>query len=152
MTATAVDPALFASLDPPRLAGSRCAGCGTVTFPGQASTGQAGAGQAGTGQAGCARCAGTDLAPVELADRGTLWTWTVQAFEPKAPYRVPETGFVPYGVGYVDLGEVIVEARILGDPGEFEIGLPMRLTLLPLWPGPDGSTVVTYAFQAAGAS
>ncbi len=135
MTVAAVDPMLFTSLDPPRLAGSRCANCGTVTFP---------------VQTGCANCTGTEMAPVELADRGTLWTWTVQAFEPKAPYRVPETGFAPYGVGYVHLGDVIVESRILGDPGEFRIGMPMRLTLLPLWPGPDGSPVVTYAFQPGG--
>lgn len=135
MTATAVDPALFTSLDPPRLAGSRCATCGTVTFP---------------VQAGCAKCTGTDMAPVELADRGTLWTWTVQAFEPKAPYRVPETGFAPYGVGYVHLDNVIVESRILGDPAEFQIGMPMQLTLLPLWPGPDGSQIVTYAFRPTG--
>ena len=132
MTATAVDPALFSSLDPPRLAGSRCANCGTVTFP---------------VQAGCARCTGDDMTPVELADRGSLWTWTVQAFEPKAPYRAPEGGFTPYGVGYVDLGDVIVESRILGDLAALEIGLPMRLTLLPLWAGPDGSPVVSYAFE-----
>ena len=86
-----------------------------------------------------------DLAQVELADRGTLWTWTVQAFEPKAPYRAPlPGGFVPYGVGYVDLGDVIVESRLTGDPGEFSIGMAMRLTLLPLW-----DDVVTYAFGAS---
>ena len=90
------------------------------------------------------------MAPVELADRGTLWTWTVQAFEPKAPYRVPDAGFTPYGVGYVDLGDVIVESRLLGDPARFQIGMPMKLTLLPLWPGPAGGQVVTYAFQSAG--
>src|SRR5919201_1711577 len=111
----AVEPRLFASLDPPRLAGSRCATCGTVTFP---------------MQAGCPRCTGSDMAAVELPDRGTLWAWTVQAFEPKAPYRVPASGFTPYGVGYVDLGEVIVESRLTGDPAALEIGLPMRLTLL----------------------
>jgi uncharacterized OB-fold protein len=136
MTATAVDPALFSSLDPPRLAGARCATCATVTFP---------------AQAGCARCAGTDMAPVVLAHRGTLWTWTVQAYEPKAPYRAPDGGFTPYGVGYVDLGDVIVEARLLGDPAGFEIGMPMRLALLPLWLGPDGSQVVSYAFAPVGA-
>lgn len=137
MTATAVDLALFSSLDPPRLAGARCASCSTVTFP---------------AQAGCARCAGTDLARVELADHGTLWTWTVQAFEPKAPYRPPEGGFTPYGVGYVDLGDVIVESRLLGDPARFEIGMAMRLTLLPLRTGPGGAPVVSYAFQPAGES
>ncbi len=135
MTATAVDPALFSSLEPPRLAGSRCADCGTVSFP---------------VQAGCAKCAGTATAPVELADRGALWTWTVQAFEPKAPYRVPDAGFTPYGVGYVHLGDVIVESRLVGEPAGFEIGMPMELTLLPLWTGPDGSPVVTYAFQPGG--
>ena len=71
MTATPVEAGLFASLDPPRLAGSRCRDCGTVAFP---------------AQAGCAKCTGTDVATVELADRGTLWTWTVQGFEPKPPY------------------------------------------------------------------
>ena len=124
----AVDPGLFSSLDPPRLAGARCVSCGTVTFP---------------AASGCARCAGTDLAEVELADRGTLWTWTVQAFEPKAPYRAPADGFTAFGVGYVHLGDVIVESRLAGDPGEFSIGMAMRLTLLPLW-----DDVVTYAFGA----
>jgi uncharacterized OB-fold protein len=132
MTVTSVDDSLFASLDPPRLAGSKCATCGTVTFPAQAS---------------CPNCTGSDLARVELPDRGALWTWTVQAFEPKSPYRVPESGFTPYGVGYVDLGEVIVESRLAGDPSQFEIGRPMRLVLLPVWPAADGGDVVTYAFE-----
>ncbi len=131
MSVTAVEPTLFASLDPPRLAGSRCDACGTVAFP---------------VQTGCANCAGSALSLVELPDRGTLWTWTVQAFEPKAPYRTPDTGFEPYGVGYVDLGEVIVESRLAGDSTGLEIGMPMRLTLLPVWPTDDGD-VVTYAFE-----
>jgi uncharacterized protein len=70
----------------------------------------------------------------------------VQAFEPKAPYRAPEGGFAPYGVGYVDLGDVIIESRLLGDPARFEIGMPMALTLLPVRPGADGAPVVSYAF------
>ena len=131
-----VEPRLFASLDPPRLAGSRCASCGTVTFP---------------MQAGCPRCTGSDMVQVALPDHGTLWTWTVQAFEPKAPYRPPASGFTPYGVGYVDLGEVIVESRLAGDPAALEIGLPMRLSLLELWTGTDESPVVTYAFEPEGA-
>jgi uncharacterized OB-fold protein len=127
-----VEASLFVSLDPPLLAGSQCAACGTVSFP---------------AQDGCAKCAGADLTPVTLPDRGALWTWTVQAFEPKPPYRAPADGFAPYGVGYVDLGTVIVEARLAGDPAGFEIGMPMRLVLLPLWDD-DGSTTVTYAFEA----
>jgi uncharacterized OB-fold protein len=135
MTPTTVDDTLFASVDPPRLAGSRCGNCGTVTFPVQAS---------------CAKCTGSAMTKVELPDRGTLWTWTVQAFEPKAPYRVPASGFMPYGVGYVDLGEVIVESRLAGEPSELEIGLPVRLVLLPVWPDSSGGDVVTYAFEPEG--
>jgi uncharacterized OB-fold protein len=135
MTPTTVDDTLFASLDPPRLAGSKCRTCATVTFPVQAS---------------CARCTGSDMTTVELPDHGTLWTWTVQAFEPKPPYRVPGSGFTPYGVGYVDLGEVIVESRLAGDSSGLEIGLPMRLVLLPVWPDSSGGDVVTYAFEPEG--
>jgi uncharacterized OB-fold protein len=131
MTTKAIDASLFASLDPPRLAGSRCANCGTVAFP---------------AQDGCPRCADGNMLPVELADRGALWTWTIQSFEPKAPYRAPATGFEPYGVGYIDLGDVIVEARLTGDTKALEIGLPMHLELLPLWDSAEGSSVVTYAF------
>jgi len=90
------------------------------------------------------------MTTVELPDRGTLWTWTVQAFEPKAPYRVHASGFTPYGVGYVDLGEVIVESRLAGEPNGLEIGLPMRLVLLPVWPDSSGGDVVTYAFEPEG--
>ena len=134
MSAVAVDASLFTSLDPPRLAGARCSNCATVTFP---------------AQTGCPRCDASDMVPVELAERGTLWTFTVQSFEPKLPYRVPATGFEPYGVGYVDLGDVIVEALLSGDPALLEIGMSLELTLLPVWDGEDGSTVVTYAFAPA---
>ncbi len=136
MSVTCVEPALFASIDPPRLAGSRCRACGTVTFP---------------VQSGCPNCTGSGLATVALADRGTLWTWTVQGFEPKAPYRASESGFAPYAVGYVDLRDVMVEARLVADQDELEIGMPMRLVLLPLWHDEDGEPVVTYAFEPEGA-
>jgi len=129
----ALEPSLFASLDPPRLAGSRCTSCGCVTFP---------------AQTGCARCTGSQMEPVELADHGTLWTSTVQSIEPKPPYRAPAEGFVPYAVGYVHLGEVIVESRLVGADADLQIDAPMSLTLLPLWDGPDGEPVVTYAFTA----
>ena len=133
----AVESTLFESLDPPALKGSRCAACATVAFP---------------VQAGCAKCAGSDLVPVVLPHRGELWTWTIQSFEPKSPYRPPAAGFAPYGVGYVDLGEVIVEGRLVGDPGDFRMGMPMELTVLPLWDDDAGESVVTYAFAPIGAT
>jgi uncharacterized OB-fold protein len=135
MSARPVDPALFHGTgDPPVLAGSRCAADGIVVFPAQAS---------------CPRCSGRDVERVALPDRGVLWSWTVQHFRPRAPYRQDGDEFVPFPVGYVDLGDVVVEARLALDPGSapetLRIGLPMRLCRLPLWTEADGA-VHGYAF------
>ena len=69
---------------------------------------------------------------------------------PRRRTVAPAGGFEPYGVGYVDLGDVIVEARLVGAAAEFEIGGRMQLTLLPVWVEADGTPVVTYAFAPAG--
>ena len=128
-----VDATLFASLDPPRLAGSRCSGCGTVTFPATSS---------------CPKCMESTMAPYALPDRGTVWTWTVQGFAPKPPYVPPAGGFRPFPVGYVDLGDVLVESHLLADAAQLRIGLAVRLVLEPTWET-DGAPVVTYAFAPA---
>ncbi|MBN9622849.1 MAG: OB-fold domain-containing protein [Actinobacteria bacterium] len=116
----------------PRLVGSRCRNCGTVTFPRQDS---------------CARCAQADSEEHLLAPRGELFTWTVQRFRPKTPpYTGPEE-FEPYGVGYVELsGECRVESILTtADPAELRIGRAMELTLIPAT-GPDGAAARTFAF------
>ncbi|WP_174278069.1 Zn-ribbon domain-containing OB-fold protein [Goekera deserti] len=130
MTTTPLEPALFASLDPPRLAGSRCADCGTVTFPAATS---------------CPRCTGQQVLAHVLPDRGTVWSWTVQRFCPKPPYLPPDGGFRPFAVGYVDLGEVLVEARLVAEPEQLSIGAPVRLVLEPAV-GVDGAPAVGHAF------
>lgn len=80
---------------------------------------------------------------VPLAREGSLWSWTVQGFEPKAPYAGPKP-FVPYGVGYVELpGQVIVETRLTVTSG-LRIGMPMRLVIEPF------GDRATYAFAPAG--
>ena len=126
MGARPIEHTLFSSIDPPQLAGSRCERCGTVTFPVSRS---------------CPKCTNPEMAPHPLPDRGTVWTYTVQGFAPKAPYVPPAGGFQPFPVGYVDLGEVLVEAHLLADPARLRIGLPVRLVLEP-----TASGAVTYAF------
>jgi uncharacterized protein len=80
---------------------------------------------------------------VQLAREGTLWSWTVQGFEPKAPYA-GATPFAPYGVGYVELaGQVIVETRLTVTTG-LTIGMPMRLVIEPF------GDRATFAFAPAG--
>jgi uncharacterized OB-fold protein len=85
-----------------------------------------------------------------LPTRGTLWTFTTQEFLPKEPYASGETleTFKPYGVGLVQLGDVVrVEGRLTeADPAKLEIGMPMRLVIVPFRVDPDGTEVLAYAF------
>ena len=124
--------------DAPNLLGARCGDCGTHTFP---------------AQAGCPRCGSEAMATVELADRGTLFTFTTQSFLPKAPYTGPETeeNFAGYALGYVELpGEVIVETRLTeSDPAKLRIGMPVQLVVVPFRRDADGTEVMTYAFAPA---
>ncbi|WP_422333176.1 Zn-ribbon domain-containing OB-fold protein [Rhodococcus sp. (in: high G+C Gram-positive bacteria)] len=116
------------------LLGGRCGDCGTVTFPAQDS---------------CPRCSGGSMVNIDLPKSGTLWSYTVQAFRPKRPFLGPDE-FVPFGVGYIDLGSVIVEARLtVNDPDQLEIGDPMTLTTLVNHRDTDGSEVLTYAFGSS---
>jgi uncharacterized protein len=107
--------------DGPHLIGSRCADCTTDTFPVQAS---------------CPCCGSEAVDPVVLPAAGTIWTWTVQRFAPKPPFRTP-TSFAPFAVAYVDLGTVRVEARLAGrSVADWKIGDAVRLVVGPL-PGND---------------
>ncbi len=129
------DGLIAGSAEEPRLIGSECRRCGTVTFPRQAS---------------CPRCTSEDVAERLLARQGTLWTWTIQCFPPKSPpYGGDKDSFEPYGVGYVELpGEVRVEALLtVDDPQALRIGMPMELTLIP---APGASGAMTFAFGPVG--
>jgi uncharacterized OB-fold protein len=84
-----------------------------------------------------------------LARRGRLWAWTTQEFPPPSPpYAGPsDDAFVPFGVGYVELGgEVKVESRLTRADG-LEIGMEMELVLVPFRADADGNEVVTFAFR-----
>jgi uncharacterized OB-fold protein len=81
--------------------------------------------------------------PVALSRHGTLWSWTTQSFEPKAPYTGPQP-FEPYLIGYVELpGEVIVESRIVDAvPADLKIGMAMEFVVIPF-----DAQRSTYAFR-----
>lgn len=111
----------------------RCAACDATVFPAQSS---------------CPRCTGDQMDPQPLPDRGTLWAYTIQRFRPKSPYDGPAE-FDPYGVGYVQLGEhILVEGRLTeNDPQQLRIGQAMKVVAQPYTVDPQGSSVVTFAFQ-----
>lgn len=122
--------------DEPRLIGSRCLECGNHMFPVQDE---------------CPKCSNANNEQVELSNRGTLWTWTIQGYPPKSPpYKGntdPKT-FEPFGVGYVELpGQLKVESRLtINDPEQLKIGMEMELVLIPLYTNDDGEEVMTFAF------
>lgn len=133
--AVAVAEGILTSTDDPQLVGSRCTDCGIVTFPTQDS---------------CPRCGSTSMAEHHLARRGRLWAWTIQSFPPPAPPYLGPTAadFVPFGVGYVDLGDVKVELRLTeADPGRLRHGMEMELTTVVLRTDDDGNEVVMPAFR-----
>ncbi len=126
-----VDPALFTTGADVRLRGSTCSDCAATMFPAGDS---------------CPRCGSVALTAVALPGTGTIWSFTVQQFEPKPPYR-GDGEFASYGVGYVDLGPVIVETRLVeSDPGRIHIGDQVALRLIPAFTDPDGTSVLTFAF------
>ena len=98
------------------------------------------------------RCTGPNTETVELGTRGTLWTWTVQGFPPKAPPYVGDTDpqtFLPFGVGYVELpGEV--QGRGPADRGRPAAARASAWRwsscVVPLTIDDDGNEVVTFAF------
>ena len=122
----------------PQLLGSRCNQCAEATFPAQPD---------------CRSCGSRQTTIVELGDRGILWTWTIQTFMPKQPYRSDETPetFRPYGVGYVEMpGGVRVEARLQANsPDQLQIGMAMQLDIIPFRTDKNGNQKMTFSFSAA---
>ena len=102
----------------------------------------------------CPKCAGNSTELVELDNKGTLWTWTIQGYPPKAPpYKGPADPktFEPYGVGYIELADQLkVESRLTtADRDELKIGMEMKLVIQPLYTNDEGEEVMTFAFEPA---
>jgi uncharacterized OB-fold protein len=90
----------------------------------------------------CPSCASSEIDETRLPERGTLWTWTTQGFEPKSPPYIPDGEFVPFAVGYVEFdGYLRVEGRLTErDTEQLRIGMPMRVVAV------DHAGVASYAF------
>jgi uncharacterized protein len=119
----------------PQLIGSQCGDCGATTFPRQDH---------------CPRCSSGEMSELLLPREGTLVAWTTQGFPPGPPYAGP-TGkdFVPFGVGLVQLGDVIrVEGRLTeNDPDKLQFGMNVELTIVPFATDGEGNEIVTFAFR-----
>ncbi|MDP9464054.1 MAG: OB-fold domain-containing protein [Actinomycetota bacterium] len=110
----------------PHLLGSACSDCATQTFP---------------AQSGCPRCGSNSVSEVALPREGSVWTWTVQRFAPKAPYQSPSP-YQPYALAYVDLGPVKVESRLRGKPIDgWQIGDAVQIVI------DDAASPLTFWFE-----
>ena len=77
-------------------------------------------------------------------------SWTTQGFPPAVDYMNDPTGasFVPFGVGLVQLDDVVrVEARLTeNDPAKLDFGMEVELQIVPFYTDADGDEIVTFAF------
>ena len=129
-----IEPGFFSVPDDPaetpRLLGSRCRACGEHFFPRRVI---------------CAKCLSQGTDDVELSPEGTLYTWTYVHFPLFNSKRADHGG---YGVGQVDLPEgPRIQAVLSGGPGDFAIGMRMRLELETLRENAEGQQVVIHRFR-----
>jgi uncharacterized OB-fold protein len=128
--------------DDPALIGGQCGQCATFTFP---------------LRPGCPRCGADSVQRCLLHRHGTLWSWTTQGFVPKPPFageRLIADPFQPWLVGVVELPDQLrLESILVGvSPADVRIGMPVRLTTIPLRTDDQGREVITFAFTPEGAS
>jgi len=115
--------------EPPRLLASRCRSCDEVFFPRRVI---------------CAQCLSNQLDDTEVGPTGILYTYTYTHVPLFGSMRADFGG---YGVGQVDLPEgPRVQAVLSGGPGDFEIGMKMRLELETLRQNEAGQDVVIFRF------
>ena len=116
------------------LLGSACPACGAHFFPRRTH---------------CPNppcCAGS-LQDARFGRRGTLYSYTVQAYRPPPLFRMDD--WQPYAIGLVELTEGLrVLAMLTGVAlSELRIGIPLELVLDPLYRDTEGREVLTYKYR-----
>jgi hypothetical protein len=110
----------FTMDDPPHLIGGKCPACGTYVFPPR------------SGACPNPDCDSSELDPVELSSRGTVWSYTENRYAPPPPFKASDP-FEPYAIAAVELaGEGLV---VLGQvakgvlAADLKVGMEMELEL-----------------------
>ena len=117
----------------PRLIGSRCAACGTYSFPPKSLF--------------CPNpaCAAAVLEQALLSRTGTLWSYTNACYQPPKPYVSAEP-FRPFAIAAVFLGleRMIVLGQVVMGIGveRLRIGMSMELALEALYADSQSEKVV----------
>ena len=123
----------------PHLLGSRCTTCGTYFFP--------------RADFFCRNpaCDGTAFDEVPLSNRGRVWSWTVNRYQPPAPYVSPAGAggeFEPFGIAAVELAEekMVVLGQVV--PGaDVAVGDEVELVVDTLFTDEDGTEQVVWKWS-----
>ena len=121
-----------------RLIGTRCTSCGSHYFPKTLSCRNP-------------QCLEKATQDVLLSREGTLYSYTVQHYQPPALFRMAD--WAPYAIGSVELPEGL---RVMGmltscEPASLKIGMAVVLTVETLYRDEQGRAVQTYKFQPRAA-
>jgi len=126
--ATSAVPAVegwFTTGDEPRLLGSRCTSCGTVSFP------------AASGFCGNPACRGRELVPAELSRTGKVWSYTDAQYQPPPPYIPPTDEHEPFALAAVELADeqIVVLGQVAHgySVDDLSVGAPVELVVEPLY-------------------
>jgi uncharacterized OB-fold protein len=111
----------------PRLIGGRCRGCAAISFPRAAV---------------CTNCLSEDIETFELANEGSLYSYSIV-------HQAPKGWTVPYALGYVDLpSNVRVLAHLDSPADKITINMPMRLSVGVVGADPSGVPLLSYTFTS----
>jgi len=109
----------------PRLIGGRCRNCQVLSFPRAAV---------------CVGCFSEDIEKVQLAEEGTLYSYSIV-------HQAPKGWAVPYALGYVDLPDNVRVLAHLDAPAEkIAINMPMRLAVGVVGADASGAPLLSYTF------
>lgn len=119
--------------DDPRLRGTKCPSCGSVSFPESTVCGNPDCGHTGS------------VESTLLSDTGTLYSYTIQNVDHKPPYDYHSA---PFAIGAIELPEGInlVSKLTTTDTDVLEIGAEMQLTIDTLYEE-DDTEYLTYYFE-----
>lgn len=116
--------------DDPHLVVNECTACGARFFDRRNA---------------CGSCSGTGFKKARVASQGQLRTFTIVAF---AAPGIP----VPFVSGIVDCDGTSVRANIVNvepDAEHVKLGMPVRLTTVPVGSDGEGVEAVNFAFEPA---
>ena len=116
--------------DDPHLVASECTECGARYFDRRNA---------------CAHCGGTQFKKVDVAQRGTVRTFTIVAF---AAPGIP----VPFVSAVVDCDGTSVRANIVNvepAPDHVKTGMAVKLTTFPIGTDDAGTEAIGFGFEPA---